>query len=192
MWYWAEWKLTNIAAMSFPEICSNQAFNKGNILHGKRIIYTANLFGLLIMVEGSQGHILSIFHNVLRPGTPRKSIRVLNILPLLNAWFEQIWGDETSFHCSCAKWGLDHWNKAKTTNIRAQKAQPLAAAVHFQKWEPKVEETVMTHCASSGVLPVWIMALLHHQTTAIHTQLCHALWNQTKKHNTITTHYTTI
>ena len=43
----------------------------------------------------------------------------------------------------------------------------------------------MTHCASSGVLLVWIMAQLHHQTSAIHTQLCHALWNQTKKHNTI-------
>ena len=56
--------------------------------------------------------------------------------------------------------------------------------------EAQLEETVMTHCASSGVPLVWIMAPLHHQTSAIHTQLCHALSNQTKKHNTITSHYT--
>ena len=40
----------------------------------------------------------------------------------------------------------------------------------------QMEETVMTHCASSSVLLVWIMVACYTiKHSAIHTQLCHAL-----------------
>ena len=68
-------------------------YTTAQIKHSKKaIFYTANLFGLLIMVEGPLGHILTIFRNFMQPGTPQKS----NILSLLNDWFAQISGDETS------------------------------------------------------------------------------------------------